>query len=114
MKSYFSVILLILAVVACANAFGKWKGMCKSDEECNENQCCLKQYGSSFGQCLKRPKEGEMCIPQNKFNQMYQQNACPCPEGLECSTGDKKEQMSYAMPPVCRAVPTTEEPGTTQ
>ncbi|GFQ77476.1 prokineticin domain-containing protein [Trichonephila clavata] len=116
MKSFFCVLLMVLAFSAYANAFGMWKGGCKSDDDCNENQCCLKQYGSSFGQCMKRPKEGDMCIPDNKFNKMFQQNSCPCPEGLKCTTGDKNNAsgMNYALPPRCQVIPeTTEEPSTT-
>ncbi|KAF8794429.1 U3-aranetoxin-Ce1a-like [Argiope bruennichi] len=115
MKFLLCTILLIVAISAYADAFGMWKGGCKSDDDCKETQCCLKQYGTAYGQCMKRPQEGEMCIPQNKFNKMFQQNSCPCPEGLECSSGGKAKSpgMNYAVPPVCRPIPeTTEEPTT--
>ncbi|GBN03323.1 hypothetical protein AVEN_42390-1, partial [Araneus ventricosus] len=34
-----------------------WKGGCKSDDDCKETQCCLKQYGTAYGQCMKGPQE---------------------------------------------------------
>uniref|UniRef100_A0A2L2YCG7 Prokineticin domain-containing protein n=1 Tax=Parasteatoda tepidariorum TaxID=114398 RepID=A0A2L2YCG7_PARTP len=111
MKSIFAFCLLFLSIMVYASAYPKWGGSsCSTDDDCGEAECCLKQFGGGFGHCLKRPQEGEMCIPQ-KFDQMFQQVSCPCADGLVCMKGgkDKSAGMKYSSPPRCQPAPESSE-----
>ncbi|XP_015911061.1 toxin CSTX-20 [Parasteatoda tepidariorum] len=63
---------------------------CKSAEDCEEDECCVKYTVAAFlgGVCRELREEGKTCTPIIKKDQEEDPNMylfqCPCKAGLEC------------------------------
>uniref|UniRef100_A0A4Q8K0W8 U60-Liphistoxin-Lsp1a_1 n=1 Tax=Liphistius sp. SGP-2016 TaxID=1905180 RepID=A0A4Q8K0W8_9ARAC len=97
--------LVILSVAVAIEAYG-WRGGCKSQDDCPEDECCM-GFSNFYGSCRKRLAKGYNCQPNLKRGEKFYFGQCPCQVGLECTMRDDYDfpGSQYVKDARCRQPP---------
>ncbi|XP_067131186.1 U8-theraphotoxin-Hhn1a-like [Centruroides vittatus] len=97
-------LILLFAVVVVAQA-----DKCESNEDCDENECCVTPFGFGFvKRCEPIPRKNDYCVISKLLEKDIYSGGCPCPDGTTCKMGDSWLDIVFK----CRGdkVEPTEEP----
>ncbi|GFS83830.1 hypothetical protein NPIL_482581 [Nephila pilipes] len=92
--------LCVFALVLCCVclAVGQRK-TCKTNEDCDEGECCVRMSEFIPSKCRKLQKEFHLCNPNAESHEGdgFYNYMCPCAEGLKCESrnNDEKEGKHY-------------------